>query len=149
MPRFQFGLDFLLGKVLIFYFFKGNKIIGKVVVICSKWRWQSLDNANDYLVCKGLPQSTCIHARLNIQKQTRYLQNAAYIRLKNLSLGYTLPSTLTSKWGIQKVRFYFSGENLWTGTKLAEQFDPETIGTNKGNAYPLSKTLSCGLSLTF
>jgi len=53
------------------------------------------------------------------------------------------------KWGMQKVRVYFSGENLFTLTGLADQFDPETIGTRNGNGYPLSMTLSCGLSLTF
>lgn len=95
----------------------------------------------------------------NNQKQTRYLQNAAYIRLKNVQLGYTLPQTLTERFYIQKLRFFISGENLWTGTKLANMFDPETVsggnedaegGNNdkNGNAYPLSRTISFGLSIT-
>ncbi len=85
----------------------------------------------------------------NLQTQTRYLQNAAYIRLKNVQVGYTLPASLTSSWGMKAARVFFSGENLWTGTSLVEQFDPETIGTVRGNAYPLSRTLSAGLSVTF
>ncbi len=85
----------------------------------------------------------------NHQRQDRYLQNAAYIRLKNFTVGYTLPQNVTKKWHIQKLRVFFSGENLWTGTKLAKQFDPETVDTNMGNSYPLSTTLSGGLSLTF
>ena len=85
----------------------------------------------------------------NIQCQTKYLQNAAYIRLKNITLGYTIPSVITNKWGISNVRVYFSGENLWTGTSLNKQFDPETISSNAGAAYPLSKTYSFGLSVTF
>lgn len=91
--------------------------------------------------------------------QTRYLQNASYIRLKNLQLGYTLPNELTNKIGISKCRIFISGENLWTGTVLSKLFDPETIDggisdgsktfvTNSGNSYPLSKTWSFGLSLT-
>ena len=87
----------------------------------------------------------------NIQCQTRYLQNAAYIRLKNLQVGYTIPAQITQKWGIDNVRVFFSGENLWTGTGLADQFDPETIsGGNdeNGNAYPLSRTISFGLNIT-
>ena len=95
----------------------------------------------------------------NNQKQTRYLQNAAYIRLKNVQLGYTLPQSLTERFYIQKLRFFISGENLWTGTKLANMFDPETVGggnedeaggnnDKNGNAYPLSRTISFGLSLT-
>lgn len=69
---------------------------------------------------------------------------------KNLQLGYSLPQKVLNKIGVQNLRVYVSGENLWTGTKLAEQFDPETVsGGSGGNAYPLSRTLSCGLSLTF
>ena len=85
----------------------------------------------------------------NLQCQTKYLQNAAYIRLKNITLGYTIPTVITSKWGISNLRVYFSGENLWTGTSLNSQFDPETISSNGGAAYPLSKTYSFGLSVTF
>lgn len=90
----------------------------------------------------------------NQQTQTRYLQDASYIRLKNLQIGYTLPASWTRNWGISRARVFFSGENLWTGTGLATMFDPETVdgGNNSyessGNAYPLQKTISFGLSLT-
>lgn len=86
----------------------------------------------------------------NMQTQTRYIQNAAYVRLKNLQLGYTLPNVLTQKVGISKLRVYVSGENLWTYTKMAKMFDPETIdGGWGGNVYPLYKVYSAGLSVTF
>ena len=92
----------------------------------------------------------------NQQTQTRYLLNAAYLRLKNLQLGYTLPATWTEKAGIQKLRFYLSGENILTFTKMPAMFDPETIdggtsnsGATAGNGYPLSKVFAFGLSLTF
>lgn len=85
----------------------------------------------------------------NQKVQSRYVQDASYIRLKNLQIGYTLPSAWTSKIGLTRYRIFFSGENLWTGTGLTKLFDPETIsGGNGGNAYPLSKTWSFGLSLT-
>lgn len=90
-----------------------------------------------------------VYSDKNEKIQTRYLQNAAYIRLKNLQIGYSLPAAIVQKLHIQKLRFFFSGDNLWTGTKLAKQFDPETIGNYSGNGYPLSRTLSCGLNLTF
>ena len=60
----------------------------------------------------------------NHQVQTRYLQNAAYIRLKNLQLGYTLPEKWTRPAKIERLRTYFSAENIWTGTSLASMFDP-------------------------
>lgn len=88
----------------------------------------------------------------NKQRQTAYLQSAAYIRLKNVQLGYTLPSTWTNRCKVSKLRLFISGENLWTGTSLAKMFDPETIGggdeDKNGNAYPLSKTISFGVSIT-
>lgn len=81
--------------------------------------------------------------------QSRYMQNARYIRLKNLQVGYTLPQVWTQKAGIAKCRIFFSGENLLTFTPLFDLFDPETaMGGLGGNAYPLSRTLSFGLSVT-
>lgn len=85
----------------------------------------------------------------NKQTQTRYLQDASYIRLKNLQVGYTLPAKITRKASIQKLRMYFSGENLWTGTHLSKLFDPETIGSGWGGlTYPLQRTYSFGFSIT-
>jgi TonB-linked SusC/RagA family outer membrane protein len=86
----------------------------------------------------------------NQEAQTGYLQDASYIRLKNLQIGYTFPNTWTSKFKCQSLRIYASGENLWTSTKTATMFDPETIdGGSNGSVYPLSKVLSFGLSVTF
>lgn len=103
------------------------------------------ENINGYL-----PRPSLGWNAKNYQCQKGYLQNAAYIRLKNLQLGYTLPKQIISKMSIQNLRVYISGENLWTGTKLAKQFDPETIsGGSGGNVYPLSRTIACGISLTF
>lgn len=96
----------------------------------------------------------------NQETQTRYLQDASYIRLKNFQLGYTLPASMIRKIGITNCRIFVSGENLWTGTKLSKLFDPETISggntdsnasapiKSAGNAYPLSRTWSFGLSVS-
>lgn len=87
----------------------------------------------------------------NQKPQTRYLQDAAYIRLKNVSLGYTIPQQLTRKISVTRLRVFFSGENLWTGTKLAPMFDPEAIdgmNTTYGDGYPLQKIMSFGLNIT-
>lgn len=86
----------------------------------------------------------------NRKAQTRYLQDASYIRLKNLQIGYTLPQALTQKFYVSKLRVFFSGENLWTATAMSEAFDPETInGGWGGSVYPLSKVLSFGLNINF
>lgn len=83
----------------------------------------------------------------------RYLQNLSYCRLKNLTVGYTLPEKWTKKIYLQKVRVYFSGENLLTWTALKTKFlDPEeaTASSDKlSNVYPWSKTFAFGLNVTF
>lgn len=87
----------------------------------------------------------------NQQTQTQYLQNAAYIRLKNLQFGYTFPQQWISKAGLQYLRIFVSGDNLLTGTKLTKIFDPEAIdgGWGEGKTYPLSKVISFGLNVNF
>ncbi|MEP7256857.1 MAG: TonB-dependent receptor [Flavitalea sp.] len=94
----------------------------------------------------------------NHQDQSRYTLNAAYLRLKNLQLGYTIPVRLSRKAFIQNARIYVSGENLITLTSLPKVLDPETafasdyrLGGREAASYvyPISKILSCGLNITF
>ncbi len=92
----------------------------------------------------------------------RYLQSVAYLRLKNLSLGYTIPKRITEKFNISKFRIYFSGENLFTFTSLTDYIDPEaasnsvnlnqpSTSANRSTAQtvPFNETYSVGLSLQF
>jgi TonB-linked SusC/RagA family outer membrane protein len=80
----------------------------------------------------------------------RYLQNGAFMRLKNVQLGYTIPAIITNKVKIANLKIYMSAENLLTFTRL-RVLDPEEInGANGGGKiYPLSKTYSMGLNVTF
>ncbi|HTF21115.1 MAG TPA: TonB-dependent receptor [Chryseolinea sp.] len=89
--------------------------------------------------------------------QTKYLQDGAYLRLKNLQLGYSIPNRLSQKLYLQRVRLYVSGDNLYTWTKLTKVIDPEAyMGMNTpqggagsiGTAYPIQKVFSVGLNLT-
>ena len=81
----------------------------------------------------------------------KYIQNIGYLRLKNLVIGYTLPKTWTQKAYIQNLRVYLSGENLITWTPFETKYiDPEQpIADSNGRSYPLSKTFSVGLDITF
>lgn len=87
----------------------------------------------------------------NHKTQTRYLQNAAYMRLKNLQIGYTFPKVWMNKIMLKNLRVFVSGENLLTITSLSKTMDPETagIGQQGGTVYPLSRTYSFGLSVNF
>ena len=81
----------------------------------------------------------------------RYLQDLAYCRLKNLTFGYTLPKSLTKKAYLEKVRIYFSGENIFITSKLKSDYlDPEQMTyDSNGRVYPFSKTFSFGLDVSF
>ncbi len=92
-----------------------------------------------------------------------YLQDAAYLRLKNVTLDYTLPSELTKRISIEQAKFYVSLENMFTFSpiyKHTNMFDPENIGQDSdfdaavndqgdGFSYPMLKTVTFGVNVTF
>lgn len=92
--------------------------------------------------------------------QTRYLQNAAYIRLKNFSIGYNLPKSWLDNLNIENLSVYFTGQNLWTWSPMFKHnpnMDPENIeradpelssGAGQGMAYPMLKTYTLGINVT-
>ena len=87
----------------------------------------------------------------NQKTQSGYLQNAAYCRLKNAQIGYTLPKAWTKKAAMESVRVYVSGDNLLTISGISDIFDPETLGGDwgPGKLYPLQRTISIGLNVNF
>lgn len=85
----------------------------------------------------------------NTLVSSHWVQNCAYIRLKNLQVGYTLPQSLTKRAAISKARIYFSGQDIWEKTKMwYEYYDPENPN-NTTFIYPLFRTFTMGLTLTF
>lgn len=82
----------------------------------------------------------------NFEASDKWVQNAAYIRLKNLTLGYTIP---IAKKYVERLRVYVTGEDIWEHSQLLEVFDPEA-GNNVGRSYyPFFRTWTIGLNLTF
>lgn len=79
--------------------------------------------------------------------QTRYLQDASYARLKNFTIGYTLPTLFTNKLHINKLRIFFSGDNLFEVSGLYKNYkvDPEGLG---GQLYPFQRSYSFGLNVS-
>jgi TonB-linked SusC/RagA family outer membrane protein len=98
------------------------------------------------------PYSDNAQYRKNQQNQTRYLQSGAYIRLKNLQLGYSLPKTWIGKIGLQKARIFISGENLWTKSSITKGFDPETASLGEygsGKNMFVQAVYAAGLNVSF
>ena len=94
---------------------------------------------------------------------TRYLQNAAYLRLQNVQIGYSFPQSIISKMHLEKLRIYFSGENLLTFSKLPNGIDPVApVGFPEGGSgnyfgtagtgrltYGADRIYSIGLTVTY
>ena len=159
-PRYQFGITgniawkgfdlniFIQGVGKRDFFPSGNFFWGQInnagavgtyEVYNNAWRE---DNPNAlYPIWKAGS------AGYNAKTQTRFLQSGAYARLKNLTLGYTLPNALTSKLYLNRLRVYFSGQNLCEITNIKGGFDPEIIG-NVGEYYPLQRSILFGLQIT-
>ena len=117
----------------------------------------TVDNPDAYL-----PRYAGYNTSIRNTPQTRYLQNVAYIRLKNLQVGYTIPKNVIARTGLENARVYLSGENIWTWSPLYDHtrdLDVANIygsdrdltsGTSgDGNNYPTMQSFSVGLSLTF
>ena len=100
------------------------------------------------------------------QVQSKYIQNGAFIRLKDVTLSYTIPKTLTSRIGIQQLKVYVSGQNLWEATGLYKYLDPDVVGSRRtstadnktvgdlaadagGRVYPFTRSYSFGINVTF
>lgn len=84
----------------------------------------------------------------NIQTQTRYLQNAGYARLKNLTFSYNIPEAALDRLGMTSARVFFTGANLWEFSKIRKPLDPETIYAG-AIEYPMQRIYTLGASVSF
>src|SRR5690606_16867263 len=80
--------------------------------------------------------------------QTKYLTNGAYVRLKNLTLGYTVPPRLLERVSIHQLRIFASGENLFTFDHLPNGLSAELTPVDRGGSYPFFKKYSLGINVS-
>jgi len=119
--------------------------------IAARNRWVSADNPGDGLTNRANRKQKGNNGRTS----TWHIEDGSYLRLQNLAFGYTLPSRLTEKAFISKLRFYISCQNLFTWTNYSG-YNPEvsnrssalTPGEDYGT-YPLARTFMAGVNLTF
>ena len=83
----------------------------------------------------------------NYENNDFMLQNSRYIRLKSLVVGYTLPQKWTRKIKVNKLRVYFSGNDLWEATSIKDGYDPEMGEASQNSGYPFARTWSFGVQL--
>ena len=88
-------------------------------------------------------------AAWNYQNNDFMLQNNRYVRLKTLILGYTIPQVFSERFKLDKIRFYFSGNDLWEATSIKDGFDPEMGESSINSGYPFARTWSFGVNVAF
>lgn len=134
----------LIGSYMAYAFYNGGQI----------QRWQAdncwtVDNPDKWAEYPRVETLNMNHP--NLQTSDYWLRNASFLRVKNVQLGYTLPKTLTKKVGMEQVRIYVSGQNLFNFSSFYKGWDPENeIGTGDGpNYYPLNAIYSFGFNFKF
>lgn len=126
---------------------------GKGTAVLDAWS-PSNPNGSVPALSSGTPNK-------EVEPNSYFVEDGSYLRFKNVQLGYTLPSSITDKWGLSKLRLFIQGKNLFTFTKYSG-LDPELslrsfsesdassanldIGVDRG-AYPVAKTILMGLNI--
>ncbi|MEI7421734.1 MAG: TonB-dependent receptor [Prolixibacteraceae bacterium] len=160
IPRYAYSLE-LYSSYKGFDFTMFFQGIGKRDSYNSGWSAYPFQNASTALVShldrwyEANPNPNAALPRLSVNTQSNNLQassfwlvNAAYTRLKNIQLGYTIPSKVTKKAGIAGVRLYANGNNLFTVSKMPVDMDPESP-ENSNNYVPLLATYTFGVEVKF
>jgi len=160
IPRYTYSLD-LYTSYKGFDFAVFLQGVGKRDGYVSGWLAYPFQNASTALVqhldrwSEANPNPNAAYPRLSINQQSNNLQpstfwqvSAAYLRLKNIQLGYSLPDKLLKSKSVAGVRFYANGTNVFTTSKLPLGMDPESPETVQ-NSYPLISTYTFGVEVKF
>jgi hypothetical protein len=96
-----------------------------------------------------MPRAVFNDPNKNTRVSDRFVEDGSYLRVKNITLGYTLPGHLASRMKMQSARLYLSAQNLLTFTKYTG-FDPEVPANGIDlNVYPVTRTISAGINISF
>lgn len=113
----------------------------------DRWHLEDLNDPNSKWIPGKFPSTINAGAVNNKSVSSRWLTNSSYLRLKSLSIGYSITSKAFSRIGLERVDVSLSGQNIWTITGL-DYIDPEAP-TGRLSYYPQQKTFNAGISITF
>lgn len=113
----------------------------QMTTVLDRWRGEGTSNS--------MPRAVFGDPNKNGRTSDRFIEDGKYLRLKNVTLGYTLPAALSKKAAMSSVRFFVSGQNLLTLTRYTG-LDPEIAGSgNDNNVYPVARNFTFGASVSF
>ena len=143
-------MDFIMEGYSTFPFIANDAGNILSVVAEPKNRWISREISGD----PATERQDAIFPRLsygprenNTKWSTWWLRDGHYLRLKNLEVGYTLPKAFTRKFRVEKARIFFLGYNLACWSSF-DWWDPE-MGSKDGNSYPIQRTYTFGVNVSF
>ena len=129
--------------------FNANRIYNESMSVARNQTSETLGRWTGEGTSNSMPRAIFNDPNKNTRASDRYIEDGSYLRLKNLSLGYTFPKTWVKKAKIENVRIYVSGQNLYTLTHY-KGLDPEVAGNGiDQNTYPVTRTFSMGANISF
>lgn len=151
--QYSFNIGAVYKGFDIYAFFQGIQGIDRYYWMNAETNGTFTSPALDYWTEDNLNSSVPRwgNTEANSTYSSFYLKDASYLRMKNLEIGYSLPSKLTQKINVEKARIYFSGVNMLTWSKDdIKDYDPEKLTNDDRNRdYPAAKVYSLGVNLTF
>lgn len=129
--------------------YNANRIWQEGMAVAQNQTTAVLDRWTDKGTSNTMPRAVFNDPNKNTRVSSRFIEDGSYLRIKNLTIGYTLPTAIAGKAKLSSARIYISGQNLLTITKYTG-FDPE-VGANgiDLSVYPVTRTISAGINLNF
>jgi TonB-linked SusC/RagA family outer membrane protein len=144
-----FDLEIYLQGVAGNRIFNANRVSLEAMSVAQNQSVAVLDRWRGENTSTGVPRAIFGDPNKNARVSDRFVEDGAYLRLKNVSLGYTLPAAITRKAYVASCRVYLSGQNLLTLTRYTG-FDPEAGSSGIDNSlYPLTRSLNAGIEIVF
>ncbi|WP_028297250.1 SusC/RagA family TonB-linked outer membrane protein [Olivibacter sitiensis] len=113
----------------------------QTIAVLDRWTGPGTSNT--------MPRAIFNDPNKNTRVSDRFIEDGSYLRIKNVTLGYTFPASLTNRIGVGSLRLYTSAQNLLTITNYSG-FDPEVgVGGIDNGVYPVTRTISVGLNVGF
>ena len=129
--------------------YNGNRSTLEAMSVAQNQLTSTLDRWRPDYHSTTMPRAVFSDPNKNNRVSDRFLEKGDYLRLKSITIGYTLPKHLTSKARLDEVRFSVSGQNLYTFTRYTG-LDPEVGGSGiDSNVYPLTRNFTFGINITF
>ena len=129
--------------------YNGNRSTLEAMSVAQNQLTSTLDRWRPDYHSTTMPRAVFSDPNKNNRVSDRFLEKGDYLRLKSITIGYTLPKHLTSKARMDEVRFSVSGQNLYTFTRYTG-LDPEVGGSGiDSNVYPLTRNFTFGINITF